>query len=70
MTDKLVRLSNRLKEVKKKFEALEKIGMDRELLLIYIQHKTKLSKGNVLKMLKAQKEFYAKLIKQEIVENL
>jgi len=69
-TDKLVTLSNRLKEVKEKFEALQKLGFDREILVIYIQSKTKLSKGNVLKMINAQNEFYHKLIKNAIVDNL
>ena len=69
-TDKLVTLSNRLKEVKEKFEALQSCGIDEEILIIYIKDKTKLSKGNVIKMLKAQQEFYDKLIKQEIIRNL
>lgn len=69
-TDKLVTLSNRLREVKEKFDALEKCGIDREILVIYIQAKTKLSKGNVLKMLHAQNEFYHSLIRKAIVDSL
>lgn len=69
-TDKLVTLSNRLKEVKEKFQALQKLGFDRDILVIYIQSKTKLSKGNVISMLNAQNEFYHKLIKKAIIDSL
>ncbi len=69
-TDKLVTLSNRLKEIKEKFEALEKLGIDKDILVIYIQNKTRLSKGDVLKMIKAQNEFYHKLVKKAIIDSL
>lgn len=69
-SNKLVTLSNRLKEVKDKFEALQKVGIDRDILIMYIMKKTKLSKGNVLKMVEAQDEFYNKLVKTTISEKL
>ena len=69
-TDKLTKLSNRLKEVKEKFEALKKSGVDKELLNVWIQHKTKLSKGNVIKMIEAQEDFYTRLVKESIIEKL
>lgn len=69
-TDKLVTLSNRLKEVKEKFEALQECGIDKDILVSYVKDKTRLSKGDVLKMLKAQQEFYDKLIKKAIIDGL
>lgn len=69
-TDKLVTLSNRLKEVKEKFEALEKCGIDKDILIIYIQAKTKLSKEKIISMLNSQQDFYDKLIKNAIIDSL
>lgn len=68
--DKITKLSNRLKEVKEKFEALEKVGVDKDILIVWIQSKTKLSKGSIIKMIRAQEEFYNRLIKESILENL
>ena len=69
-TDKLVALSNRLKEIKEKFEALQELGIDKDILICYIRDKTRLSKGDIILMLKAQQEFYNKLIKKAIIEKL
>jgi len=68
--DKITTLNKRLKEVKEKFEALEKSGMDKDILIVWIKDKTHLPKGSVIKMLKAQKEFYDKLIKKSILDAL
>jgi len=69
-TDKLVTLSNRLKEVKEKFEALEATGIDKDLLIVWIKDKTKLSKGSIIQMLKAQEDFYNRLVRNAMIDKL
>jgi hypothetical protein len=68
--DKIEILNERLKEVKEKFEALQKCGVDGEILTIYLQHKTKLSKKKVREFLRNLEDFYRKLIKTTIIESL
>jgi len=70
MTDKIEVLNKRLKEVVDKFNQLKKCGLDEEILEIYIEKKTKLSKKNVKKVLDSMEDFYNKLIKTTILENL
>ena len=70
MTDKIETLNKRLKEVKEKFEALKKCGIDEEILEIYLAHKTKLSKKNIRLLLNHLDKFYTKLIKEEMVKAL
>ena len=63
-------LNKRLKDVKEKFEALRKCGIDKELLEAYLQKKTKLSVKNIRKLINATEEFYDKLVVDEFLENL
>lgn len=70
MEDKITILNKRLKIVKEKFDALKLCGMDNEILEIYLQHKTKLSKKDVKLLLKCEEEFFHRLIKKNILENL
>lgn len=68
--DKIETLNKRLKEVKEKFEALKKCGIDSEILEIYLQNKTKISRKNIKLLLKNLDGFYNKLIKEEITKAL
>lgn len=68
--DKVELLNKRLKEVVDKFEILKKCGVDEEILEIFLQHKTGLSKKKIKEVLKNVDEFYNKLLKNLIVENL
>ena len=68
--DKIETLNKRLKEVVDKFNEFQKIGINEEILEMYLQQKTKLSKKNVRLFLKNYEEFYHKLLKEEIVKGL
>lgn len=70
MVDKIIILNRRLKKIQEKFEALQKSGIDQEILEIYLRNKTKLSQKDVQLMLKSQEAFYNKLMKRNIIENL
>lgn len=70
MTEKIASLEKNLKEAKEKFEALSKIGIDREILEIYLQYKTKMSRQKVKEMLRHTEEFFNKLVAEETAEKL
>lgn len=63
-------LSSRLLEVKKSFEDIKNSGINEELLVMYIQNKTKLSKKNIEKMLSSTKDFFDNLIKREVFDEI
>jgi hypothetical protein len=65
MTDKITTLEKRLKEVKEAFEAMKKNGISEEILIPYIQSKTKLSRKDVKRMLNSIEEFYEDLVSKE-----
>lgn len=65
MADKVTILEKRLKEIKETFEAMKKNGISEEILIPYIQMKTKLSRKDVKKMLNSIEEFYEDLISKE-----
>jgi len=68
--DKIETLNKRLREVVDKFNEFQKIGINEDILEMYLQQKTKLSKKNVRLLLKNYEEFYHKLLKEEIVKGL
>ena len=63
-------LNRRLKDIVDKFAALKNCGMNEEILKIYLQHKTKLPRRDIDKLLKHTEEFYDRLIKEELIKNL
>ncbi len=63
-------LNDRLKEVLSGFNALKGCGVDEEILEIYLKEKTKLSRKKIKEMLHHTEEFYKKLVRKTIVENL
>jgi len=63
-------LNRRLKEVVDKFNILKESGLNEEILKIYLQNKTKLSKKDIDNVIKNVEEFYDKLMKKELVKNL
>lgn len=70
MADKIETLNKRLTEVRDKFNELKKCGIDAEILEIYLQSKTKLSRKKIRDFINHQEEFYDKLIKTAILEGL
>lgn len=70
MKDKITKLNENLKEIKEKFEALQALGVDKEILIAWIKYKTNSAKGTIEKMLDAQEEFYQKLIKEEMLKKM
>ena len=61
---------NRLKKLIEGIETMKHFGLDEGILIAWLCHKTKLSKKDVQLMLKSQDEFYNKLMKKNIIENL
>ena len=70
MTNKIETLNKRLKEVKEKFDALQKSGIDHEILEVYLASKTKLPRRDVKRLLSHLEDFYDRLIKEDILKNL
>jgi len=70
MVDKIETLNKRLTEVRDKFRELKKCGIDEEILEIYLQSKTKLSRKKIKEFINSLEEFYDKLIKTSILEGL
>jgi len=68
--DKITILNKRLKEVKDKFDALQKSGIDHEILEVYLASKTKLARRDVKRFLSHLEDFYDKLIKTSILKAL
>jgi len=68
--NKIETLNKRLKEVRDKFLDLKKCGIDEEILEIYLQNKTKLSRRKIKEFLKNLEEFYDKLVKTAIIDSL
>jgi len=70
MVDKIETLNKRLTEVRDKFIKLRNCGIDDEILEIYLQNKTKLSKKKIREFINHQDDFYNKLIKKEMLRSL
>ncbi len=68
--DKIEILNKRLTEVRDKFIELKKCGIDEEILEIYLYYKTKLSRKKVKEFIYHLEDFYNKLIKTKILEEL
>jgi len=66
--DKVTLLEKRLKELKETLEAMKKNGINEEIMIPYIQSKTKLSRKDVKKMLNSLEEFYEDLISKEVAK--
>jgi len=66
--DKVTLLEKRLKELKETLEAMKKNGISEEIMIPYIQSKTKLSRKDVKKMLNSLEEFYEDLISKEVAK--
>lgn len=66
----LAKLQRYIKECVDKFNEFKKAGINPELLVIYIQHMTRLNKAEVKAMLKAQDDFYNTLLSKKVMEEL
>jgi len=70
MADKIGALERRLKEVKEKFDELKKSGIDEDILVVYLQSKTRLSKADIKGVLHHTEDFFNKLVSEEVAENI
>ncbi len=64
------KLNHQLKAIKEAFDDWNESGLNKEILVIYIMHKTKLSKKKVRDILIAQTKFFDDLMKEETVKRL
>ena len=62
------KLNKNLDELNSNFTLWKDLGLNEELLIIFISNKTKMSKKHVKDMLHYQKEFFEKLVNKEIAE--
>jgi hypothetical protein len=58
----------RLKSVIQGFETIKHFGLDEDILIAWLQVKTKLSKKDIQLMLRQQEEFYNKLMSKDILK--
>lgn len=68
--DKIEIFGDRLKKVLEGFQTMQHFGIDSEILIAWLQIKTKLSKKDIELMLKHQEEFYNKLLSENILDSL
>jgi hypothetical protein len=70
MTSKIDTLNKQLKDIKEAYEKWQHSGLNEEVLIIYLQAKTKLSRKKVMQVLNEQQKFFDNLIKDEVVKRL
>lgn len=58
-------MANDINTIRKAFENLAKLGISKELMTIYICHKTKLGRYKVESVLSAQQEFLNSAVKKK-----
>lgn len=63
-------LRGRLQEIKKVVNTLKEIGLNEEILEVYIAHKTKVSIKKIRDILKCERDFFEKLKKPTAEELL
>ena len=63
-------LGNRLKRVMEGFSIMKNLGIDEEILIAWLQVKTKLSAKVVRIMLRSQEEFYERLMREEMLKKI
>ena len=64
------KLNHKFKKIKEAFDTWQDSGLNKEMLEIYIMHKTKLPKKKVKDVLIAQQKFFDELMKEETVKRL
>ncbi len=60
----------RLKKVLEGLETMKAYGLDDDILISWLCHKTKLPKKDVILMIKSQDEFYHRLLNKDIIDGL
>jgi len=68
--DKIDDLRKKLQKVVHGFEHLKNLGINEEILVAYIQYKTKLSVRDIREVLKSYEEFHTKLINTAALDAL
>lgn len=68
--NKIDELNYQLKAIKEAFDIWQDSGLNKEILEIYIMHKTKLPKKKVKDVLMAQQKFFDELMEDEVVKRL
>jgi hypothetical protein len=62
------KMSEDMAKIREALEKLSTLGLSRDLMIMYLQQKTKLSKTNVLLVLDAQKEFFKEAFKPVVTQ--
>lgn len=70
MPDKIKELNERLKKVQEDFKKIKDSGINEEILIIYLQAKTKLSKKDIKKVIDNVDLFFDDLITDEAIKKL
>ena len=68
--NKIDRLSKQLLKVKERFDMWKNSGLNEEILVVWLHHKTGLSIKKVKELLEDQQKFFDELIKTEVVKRL
>ena len=68
--DKITLLNKRLKKLVEAMEDLKRLGMNEEILIIYVSHKTKLPLRDVKAVIENVEDFYRKLLGKEMFKKL
>ena len=63
----LANLEKKLEQIRISLEIMKTSGIDEEILITWLQAKTKLSQKDIKLMLKSTEEFYSKLLKKEML---
>ena len=68
--DKITKLSDDLKKIQQNFDTWKFSGLNPEVLVIYLHHKTGISIKNVKSLINSQEEFFTNLIVKEVEKEL
>ena len=68
--DKITKLQNSLVELKDTFDGIKQFGLDEEILIIYLNHKTGIGIKDIKDLLKNQDDFFRKLVSSEVAKEL
>lgn len=61
--EEFLKIDKQLKAIKESFEFIKSSGLDREILIAYLKDKSGMGKNDIIGVLEAQDDFFAKLTK-------
>lgn len=68
--DKIQIFGTRLKKVAEALNTIKHFGLDEDLLIAWLCHKLKISEKDAKKIMNVHEEFYDKIIKKQMLNNL